>query len=591
MISQQDLDKRKHCERRRAALELQRSTFMAHWRELSEYILPRRSRFFPTDSNKGDKRHQKIIDSTATECADILSAGLMSGATNPAHEWFKLTVSDSDLAENPNVKAWLFTVQQRMEKVFVRSNIYNKFPILYKDSGVFGTGAMGVFEDDEQVIRAYDFPLGSFAIGLDAKCRVRLFTRAFQYSVQQVVEKWGHLDPETGLADFERGEETTLSLTVQLAWTKGTKEQAVDIVHLVQPNQSWDSRKIEAKYRRFEELYYESGKYDAGFLEHKGYDEWPILVARWETAGEDAWGTTCPGMSTLGDVKQLQYLEKKKAQAVEKKLNPPLKGPSELKNQRVSTIAGDITYTNERSGQAGLQPIYQVDFDIGDVREDQAEIRDRIKRAFKADLFLMLSDSDRRDQTAREVDEKHEEKLLALGPTYGQLTEDVLDPLIERTYAVMERQGLIPEPPTELHGVPLTIEYVSIIAQAMASVRLSGLDRFAGAIQQLAEDIPDVLDRFNADAWVGEYAEGSGVAPTVLRTVEEAQALRDQRNQQAAQQQNAENLKTTAGAARDLGAAPVTGNSALASLVSGMRAKQTVAAGQTPVAALPGSTA
>lgn len=589
MISQQDLEKRRQCEQRRATLELERSTYIAHWRELSEFMLPRRSRFYVTDVNKGDKRNQKIIDGTATECADILAAGLQSGMTNPAQEWFKLTVPDPQLAEDPNVKAWLFDVQTRMEKVFVRSNIYNKFPILYKDAGVFATGAMGVFEDDEQVIRAYDFPLGSFCIGLDEKCRPRIFTRVFRWRVSQIVKAWGHVDPKTGLADFQRGGPTTLSEFVQTAWkVEGRRDEWVDLCHIVQPNESWDSQKIEPRYRRYEELYYEIGTHDAGFLERKGYDEWPILCARWETAGEDSYGTTSPGMKALGDVKQLQYNEKKKAQAIEKKLNPPLKGPGELKNQRVSTLAGDITYTNERTGQAGLQPIYQVDFDINDVRQDQAEIRDRIKKYFKADLFLMLSDSDRRDQTAREVEEKHEEKLLALGPTFGQLTEDVLDPLIERTFGVMHRQGLIPEPPPELHGVALTVEYVSVIAQAMASVRLSGLDRFAGAVQQLAQEIPDVLDRFNADEWIGEYAEGAGVAPKVLRTVEEAQQLRDARNQANARAQAADNAQKTTAAAKNLGQAPVTGNSALASLVSTLRAKNTVAAGQTPVTPTPG---
>lgn len=582
MADTRDIERRRHCERRRGALENERSSFTAHWRELSEFILPRRSRFTTSDNNRGDKRNQKIIDGTATESAGVLSAGMQSGVTNPSRPWFRLGVQDPALAENPAVKGWLYDVQSSMETVLLRSNFYNKMATLYGDVGVFATGAIGAFEDDEHVVRFYDFPIGSFALGLDAKCRVRIFTRVFRYNVQQVVEKWGQIDA-AGKPNFARGEPTNLSSTVQNAWTNNNREQWVEIVHLIQPNDAYDGVKIESKYKRYESLYYEAGKADGGFLEHSGYDEFPILAARWETAGEDTYGTNCPGMRALGDIKQLQYMEKQVAKAIEKQLNPPLVGPGELRNQRVSSLPGDITYTNERDGTKGLRPMYEVNFNIADAEAKAQQIRLRIQRVFKEDLFLMLAQSDRRDITAREVEERHEEKLLALGPVLEQLNEDVLDPLIDRVFNMMMRAGLIPDPPQELQGHALSVEYISIMAQAQRMVGLSSLDRFAGAVGQVAQFIPDVLDRFDADEWVGQYADGSGVPPTVIRSKEDAQQMRDQRALAAKQAQSAENLGKVAGAARDLGNAPTEGPNALASLVNGMRAKGTVAAAQTPV--------
>src|SRR5262249_10167535 len=140
--------------------------------------------------------------------------------------------------------------------------------------------------------------------------------------------------------------------------------------------------------------------------------EWPILAARWETGGEDVYGTNSPGMQSLGDIKQLQTSEKKVAQAIEKTINPPLTGPSELRHQRVSALPGDITYSNERDSQKGLRPIYQVQFDIQSAENKAEQIRARIRRSFKTDLFLMLAQDNRSGITAREVEERHEEKLL-----------------------------------------------------------------------------------------------------------------------------------------------------------------------------------
>jgi len=47
-------------------MDSERSSFITHWKDIGDFILPRRTRFSTSDSNKGDKRNQKIVDSTAT---------------------------------------------------------------------------------------------------------------------------------------------------------------------------------------------------------------------------------------------------------------------------------------------------------------------------------------------------------------------------------------------------------------------------------------------------------------------------------------------------------------------------------------------
>ena len=53
--------------KRLAALEEDRRSFDPHWRELGEFILPRRTRFLDAgdERNRGTKRHQKIINNSA----------------------------------------------------------------------------------------------------------------------------------------------------------------------------------------------------------------------------------------------------------------------------------------------------------------------------------------------------------------------------------------------------------------------------------------------------------------------------------------------------------------------------------------------
>src|SRR3990167_7102443 len=151
----------KRDERLRAALENERTSFMSHWRDLSDYILPRRSRFTVQDVNRGDRRNLKIIDSTATLAARTLRSGMMAGVTSPSRPRFRLTTPDIALAEFGPVKAWLHFVTTRMEDVFRRSNAYNSLPIVYSDMGTFATAAMFIEEDfTGDVIRTTPFPIG-----------------------------------------------------------------------------------------------------------------------------------------------------------------------------------------------------------------------------------------------------------------------------------------------------------------------------------------------------------------------------------------------------------------------------------------------
>jgi hypothetical protein len=148
---------RRQCDRRLSALELERSSWRSHWEELQRYVLPRRGRFLstPNQNDRGRKVGQAILDTTGTQAARVLASGMMAGITSPARPWFRLTLADRDLAESSAVRLWLDEVMKRIRRVIARSNIYNALPVLYLELGVFGTAAMLLMEDYEDVVRAY----------------------------------------------------------------------------------------------------------------------------------------------------------------------------------------------------------------------------------------------------------------------------------------------------------------------------------------------------------------------------------------------------------------------------------------------------
>ena len=565
---QSNLDRRKRYDIKRTELLSERSSFEPHWRDLSEYILPRRSRFFVSDSNKGDSRNQKIIDSSATFSARTLRSGMMAGVTSPARPWFELSTQDEDLANNEAVKEWLSKVTKKMTSVFLKSNLYNVLPIMYGDLGVFSTAAMLVEEDITDTVRFYPFPIGSYAIANDHKLKVNTFFREFRMTVRQVVTKFA-LDPETEKINWD-----LISTSVRNLYDEQQFEAWINVTHVIEPNAEHDPKKLDSKFKKYISVYYESGSGPRGrytldavdrdkFLREKGYDYFPVLAPRWEISGEDVYGTSCPGMESLGDIKQLQVGEKRSAQAVEKQINPPMTGPATLKNQKTSILPGDITYTDEREGQKGFRPAHTVSFDISQLEVKQAQVRERIRRAFFEDLFLMLASSDRRQITAREIDERHEEKLLALGPVLEQLNQDLLDPLIDITFDIMIARDDIPPPPEELAGQDLKIVYVSIMAQAQKLSGVASIERLSQFVAEVAQGKPEVLDKINSDKLIDIYGDTISVPYGIIIPDEEANEIRGARAQAQQQQQQAEQAQMSAQTAQTLSQTPLEEGTAL----------------------------
>ena len=563
----------------RLELDSERQSFMSHWRELADYFLPRRARFTITDNNQGNKRNQKILDNTPTLAARALRSGMHGGLTSPARPWFRLTTPNPELAENESVKKWLSDVTKRLQTIFIKSNLYNILPIVYGDIGVFGTNAMLIEEDFDSVLRVYTFPVGTYWISNNDKGIVDVFFREFRMTVRQIVSKF---------AKMENGEVSdwgNISETVKNAWTNNTREQWIEMVHCIIPNEKYDDKKIDAKFKKYLSAYYEKGTaggngYKTGdVLRESGYDRFPILTTRWEVASEDVYGTDCPGMTALGDNKQLQTGEKRGAQALEKFVNPPMGAPSSLMHKKTSILPGDITYYDVREGQQGFKPIHEIDPRLGDLEAKQQQIRHRVDRAFFVDLFLMLANDERNERpTAREIDAKTEEKLLALGPVLEQLNQDLLDPLIDIVFEYANRQGQIPVPPTELQGSELKVEYISIMAQAQKMAAIGTLERFIAFASQLAGVSPDALDKIDLDQTIDEYGEMTGIAPGVIRPDDVVETIRNRRAQQAQQQQQAAALNQAAGAAKSLSQAEVSPDNALGMMVQQSKAGQMVPA-------------
>ncbi|HEJ7039353.1 TPA: phage tail protein [Serratia liquefaciens] len=508
-----------------------RSSYDSHWKELSDFILPNCGRFLTADAGR-NKRNSKVVDPTGGLASRTLESGMLSGITSPTRPWFSLNTPNKQLMDSWPVKMWLSQVVELMNDVMNKSNWYQSLTVLYRYLGTFATGAISILEDDEDVIRTHVLPIGSYYISNSDRLQVDTVFRKFSMTCRQLVAKFG-LD--------------NVSDSAKSAWDTGSYETWFEVVHAVLPNTNRDTGKLNSKNKRYSSIYYEPGGAGDKLLSESGFDEMPILVPRWDINGEDAYGSSCPGILALGGVKALQLQQKRKDQAIDKLVNPPMMAPSSMKNERLSLLPGDVTYYNGAGDTQGFKPVYEINPRISELLESIQDGRQLTNECYFVPLFNMFSNINTRSMPIEAVNEMRDEKMLQIGPVLDRLNDELLDPAIDRIFNIMNRRGMLPPPPEELQGQPLRVEYTSVMAQAQKAVGIGSIERFVGFIGNMAAaGFQQAADKLDVDQAIDEYGDMLGVPTTITKSDEQVQAEREQRSQQ---QQAAQSLQMGTGAA------------------------------------------
>ena len=154
--------------------------------------------------------------------------------------------------------------------------------------------------------------------------------------------------------------------------------------------------------------------------------------------------------------------------------------------------------------------------------------RNSIRSAFYVDQ-LQLNQSP--SMTATEVLQRNEEKMRLLGPVMGRLQSELLQPLIQRSFKLLLRNGELPVPPESLQGQDIDIEYVSPLAKAQKMTDLQSMMRGLEIMLQLAEVAP-VMDYLDENGLVKYLIDVAGIPARVIRSDDQVAEIREAKAEQ-----------------------------------------------------------
>lgn len=547
---------------RTAALETRRSVHYKDWQKITEVIRPTRGQYLDGDAPELSKRPTSMVNSTPAVASRTLQAGMISGASSPAYNWFKLYLDDDELNKWGPAKIALEQRERILSQYLARSNFYQTLQTVYGDAADFGTGAGIIDPHPRDIFTAKAFSPGEYLVDVDAHGDIDTLVRKVPWTTLQLVSRFG----------LER-----VSRKVRESYDKGDYQTPFVVIECIEPNQlavgvgpgsgtneTWKNKPW-VKFV-FEVENTEDG--EAAYLEISGYNEWPGFNLRWDIASGNIWGQGC-GTLALGDAAALQTLEFRDAQAIEKAVKPSLQAPVHLKNVPISQAPGGVTYYDPYTANGNkVEPVYQISPGIlTALDQKRLSLERRVNEVYFKDLFLMLATTDRREITAREVEEKHQEKLLALGPVLMRTHRDALNNAIMRIYNMLDRAGLFPEAPPELRGREVTVRYTSVLAYAQKAGSAASIERFFGFTGNLAGAYPQARFKVNVNKGLDYYADAIGVPAEIMVDDQTADAESAKAAQAAAGPAQAGALKDTAQAAQLLSQTDTTRPSPLSFLL------------------------
>jgi hypothetical protein len=514
--------------KRADTLKSDRATTEAHWQEVADFLLP--SREFTTHTVAGSRTRQRwIFNTTPVSANEQLAGGLHGMLTSPALRWFKLIPGGMRAAQmadsDSEVKEWFEDATERMYARFnsPKAGFNTSAHEAYLDIAAFGCGPMFIGDAGKAGPMFRTTSLSECFISLDGWGKVDTLFRIYKWSARNIIANW----PKAQSPQLKKAAEVA-------------PDQRFEIVHAVYPKP--EGVRAEGDFVSCYVL-----REGVETLEEGTFLEFPYAFARWSRRSGEDYGFG-PGMMALPDVRMLNRMEEVNLKGFAKAVDPPMALPSDGFLSPLNLNPSALNYYDATAAMKDrILPLggnARPDLGLEYIQAVEARVRE---------LFYVtwMNLPTRPNMTATEVMQRRDEQLRLLGPMVSRLQQEFLGPIIERTFAIMWRNGLFAPPPDALSGIQWEVEYQSPLALAQKSSDADSVLKWMGFIVEAAKADPSVLDVVDLPKTARFMADRYGAPGSSIRTEAEAQELADSRQQAQAGMMQVEAAQGVASAAKD----------------------------------------
>ena len=509
-----------------------RGNWESVWEQIAQRILTQYTQQFKgqnrSASMTGQQRTEEMVDATGALALTRFAAAMESMLTPRHSTWHTLIPDDPALMQNRMVRFWFEDVTRLLfrYRYAPTANYASQKHEDYLMLGAFGTGT--IFTDalqlrGQQGLRYRAVHLGQNYFMENHQGIIDQNYRRFDLTARQAVQQFGADNLPEKIAkdgaDPKRGHE--------VYW----------FIHKVAPRkpEAYDPERRDVKGMPWESIYVSVTGQQT--VKESGYYTFPYSISRYVTTPGEVYGRS-PAMFALPSIKGLNEIKKTLLKQGHRITDPVLLMHDDGVLDSFSLRPGALNPGGVNAdGKLLVQPLPTGNIAVG---KDQAlEEKQTINDFFLVTLFQILVDTPQ--MTATEVVERAREKGALLSPTMGRQQSESLGPQIERELDVLQQQRLLPPMPQRLLDAQgkYTIQYDSPLTRMARSEEVAGLMRtidYFKEVISVTQD-PSPLDHYDWDTIVPEVSDIQAIPVRWRKSMQEIQAVRQDRAKQAQQQQ------------------------------------------------------
>jgi hypothetical protein len=514
----------------------ERKNAEAQWKNIAEFILPLQSGLFlgsahatgvssGVNSTPGAKKTDRLMDSTAVQANRDLAAAMHTALTNPATKWSKIAFEEDTFNNNPETVEWLEQVSSIIHKTINESNFDTEVSKCYPMYTAFGNMSLLLdpkFDQDNNFIgiKAKSLHLANVVWEEDEDGMVDSFYRKISFTAEQAFSLFGEKAGNHVIKTLEKDPNKEFSY-LHCVFKRNKNQVKVNSIGEAAP----ENRPYASLYINTEE---------AVVSLEDGYYDFPLATGRYDLNPAERYARG-PGHVAIPDVRSLNQLRREELAAAGLANRPPLEV---VQRDIMGTLDIRPGGLNTVRTKGAITPIALGANPDGAFRT-QEKIIEQIKKVFFLDKLLLPPRNEIGEMTAAEVRQRAEEIQRVFGPTLGRLNNEFLEPIVLRVFSILFRNGALPELPPQLaaEGVNVEIKFINQFAKSQQLEDVSNQLGYLQEIAQIAQLSPEILDIINFDAMGKGIGKQRGISEAVIRNEDEVEAIREQRAQQAQQQQ------------------------------------------------------
>lgn len=463
-------------------------------------------------------KRNRILDDTAPESARVLSANIVSGTTPSNSLWFGLDAGNDSEDNSPDEESrWL---DQSARTLFANIHGANFDAAAYEcavDIVDIGHFVLYIDEAKEGGFWFEQWPIAQcYFSSSKSGGLVDTIYREVSLTVEQVVTKYGIDKVSHRVAEAYRNEKY---------------DDKVKIVHAIYPRAIHAVGGLRSKNLPFASCHCEAETHH--LLLESGYHEFPCVVPRWMLTPNSPYATG-PVNAVLGSIRSINDIKAMELMNLDMAASGMYVAEDDgVLNPRTIRIGPrKIIVANSVDSIKPLAPAGNFNVVFSSEEKLQAAIR-------KGLLADQLQPQDGPDMTATEVHVRVQLIRQLLGPIYGRLQAEYLQPLVIRCFGIAYRAGVLGVAPQSLQGKNFTVKYISPLARAQRMEDVTAMDRLEQTVIAESQVDPSVLDVYDFPAALRLRGNYLGAPKGVLRSPEAALARQKAREDaQQAQQQN-----------------------------------------------------